>query len=155
MTEHIQFRINVGYTIFNADTTSAVSADSSGPYMAAMLRHEINERITQSLSGGRAVSLGFLGGNYQIDSIRWQADWRIINKVQLSTPVYYERWSRVSSVPGASDEFTRIGAGFTISRPLTQHLNSSLAYQLIWKDSRIARQSYTVNILTLNFSYRF
>lgn len=157
LTDYIQFRVNAGYTVFQADTTFLApgESDTASPYLAVSIVHRIHERVSHSLTGGRVVNLGFLGGNYQVDSIRWQADWRVIHKVNVTTPVYYERWSRVSTVSRFADEFDRVGAGITLSRSLTQKLGSSFSYQFILKDSERPGESYTVNTLTLSFSYRF
>lgn len=157
LTDHIQVQAHAGYTFFSPDLPPTIKGDfdTAGPYLSLTLTHQINERIRHSLSGGRIVTQALYGGNYTTDFLRWQADWRVIHKVSLSTPLALERWSQSSSVIGATDEFNRVTAGITLSRPLGQKLGSSLGYQFYWRDAGTAKFAYTVNTFTLSFNYKF
>lgn len=157
LTDHIALRVHAGYTTLEMSASPLVAGgtDSGSVYFSATLTHQVNERIRHSLSAGRMVNLAFYGGHYEIDSIRWEVDWRILHKITLGTPFYYERWSQLGRTGGAADRFDRYGAGLSLARHLSEKLGAALRYDFIWKDSRIAGASYTANTFTLSFSYQF
>ena len=157
LTEHIQLQAHAGYTVFSPEVSASSQggSDTGNLYLSLTLTHQLNQRIRHSLSVARTVNTAFYGGNYEIESITWRADWSFIHKISVSTPLSYERWTRVGTTTSSSDTFDRVSAGVTFSRPVSQRLTSSLAYQLYWRGASAVQSSYVVNSLTLNFSYRF
>lgn len=155
-TDHIRFEAHVGYTSFAPEMAGQSSgAADSGIYFSAAVTHQIHEKINYTLSFSRTVNLAFFGGSYEINSFRLTPTWNVIRKVGLSTPIYYERWSQVD-VPGRrGDQFDLFGAGFMLTKALSEKLSSTMSYQFIQKNSQMSNSGYTMNTLTLSFSYRF
>ena len=158
LTDHIQVQAHGGYTIFSPEVSAATPgvADSGSFYLSLVLTHAINEKIKQTLSFSRMVTLSYTGGNYQIDSVSWGAQWNILRNISLSTPVAFQRWSSVATYYGGSETFNVFNAGATLSHALNSKLTSSLAYQFYSRNGGTGNyNSYLANTLTLNFSYRF
>jgi outer membrane protein assembly factor BamA len=128
------------------------SGDFSGMYAQLDIRHRVNQYVEYSLSGGRTTSVAFYGGTIDRYFARWQANWRILRKVTLSTSFSYEHGSQLAA---GAETYDQYGPGITLSRPITAKLSSSLGYQVYWRDSDLPGRNYTVDIVSLNLNYAF
>jgi hypothetical protein len=159
LSQHLQFKLHGGYTIFAMDLPPQLQAlgsrDQSGFYVTASLTHHIHERMSYTLSGGQQVQVALQGGNYSVSSIRWDADLRFFRKFGLNTYLRYERWSQVTPMAGQADSFNRLMAGVTLSRKITEKLTGQISYDHILKDDPSPASSYNANIFSLSFTYRF
>ena len=124
----------------------------SGFYGNVLISHRLNEYISHSLSAGRSVQLSFYSGAVDLYYVRWNASWKLLEKIGLNTMVSYEGGEQFSY---GREEFDRYGAGITLSRGLTKKLNASLGYQFYDRLSDLPGRDYTLNIISLNFNYTF
>ncbi len=105
-----------------------------------------------SLSGGRTIGIAVWGDTLDRYFARWQANWRIVRKVTLNTYFSFEHGTYLYGLAQTYDQY---GPGISLSRSLTDKLSASLGYQLYWRTSDVPGGNYTVNIVSLNFNYRF
>ena len=56
---------------------------------------------------------------------------------------------------GTAADYDQFGAGINIGRAITKKLSGALAYQFVRESSGQSGLNYTVNIVSLNFSYQF
>ena len=154
LTEYISAQASAGYTVYSPETeTGFVQAeDFSGIYADVTLRHRLNEYVTYTLSGGRTIQLGFYSGTVDLYYARWNATWKLIEKVSLGTTFSYETGEQFS---GSFEEFSRWGAGIQLGRQLTKKLRAGASYQFYDRSSSLAGGDYVVNIAGLNFNYIF
>jgi len=154
VSEYIHFTAHAGYTVYSAEASGAMttSGDFSGMYAQLDIRHRVNQYVEYSLSGGRNTSVAFYGGTIDRYFARWQANWRILRKVTLSTSFSYEHGSQLAA---GAETYDQYGPGITLSRPITAKLSSSLGYQVYWRDSDLPGRNYTVDVVSLGFNYAF
>ena len=154
VSEYIHFSGHAGYSMYSPQSGGATttSSDFSGIYAQIDITHRVNQYVNYSLSGGRTLSLAFAGGAVDRYFARWQANWRIVREVALGTYFSYEHGSQLSAGAEIYDQY---GPGISLSRPITAKLSSSLSYQVYWRTSDLPGRDYTVNVVSLNFNYRF
>jgi hypothetical protein len=124
----------------------------SGFYAQIGLTHRLNQYVTYTLSGGRSITFAFYGGAVDLYNALWQANWQIIDQVSIATSLSYEHGTQVGA---GAEVFDRWGAGLSLGRPITKKLSGGLAYQFYKRDSDQPGRDYTVNSLSLSFSYIF
>jgi len=151
VSQFLRFKGSAGYIVYSPDTAGQ-SSDYSGFYAQLGLTHRINQYVDYSLTGGRSISFGFFGGTVDLYSARWQANWKVLRDIGVSTSFTYEHGTQIYS---GSERFDRYGPGLTVSRPLTTKLSGSLAYQFYNRSSDLADRSYLLNIVTLTLAYQF
>ena len=156
ISEHISGRLDVGYTIYAPSATGAFTNLNSTAdyYFQFSLSHQVNQLFNYSLSGGRSTDSSAFGQPFDYYFARVQTGWNIFKNYQLSTPVWWEKGSQLYSLGGTTD-YDQYGAGINVGRAITKKLSGNLAYQLIRESSDRATLNYTVNIVSLNFSYQF
>jgi outer membrane protein assembly factor BamA len=72
----------------------------------------------------------------------------------LTTPFWWEKGSRLYAQGGTTD-YDQFGAGINIGRGITEKLTGNLGYQFVRESGGQSSLNYTVNIVSLSFSYRF
>ena len=83
---------------------------------------------------------------------RLMANWNILRKISLGTTLQYEHGDELT---GSEEIFDRYGASIHLGRTLTQNLSAELGYEFWWRTSDQPGRDYTVNVVSLSFSYRF
>ena len=156
ISEYISGRLDAGYTVYSPSTTGAFTNLSSAAnlYFQFSVSHQVNRFVSYSLSAGRSTESSSYGQPYDYYFARLQPNWNIFRKYQLSTPFWWEKGSRLYVQSGATD-YDQYGAGINLGRAITQKLSGTLAYQFIRESSGQSGLNYTVNIVSLNFSYQF
>ncbi len=83
MSEYIHFTAHAGYTVYSPESSGATAngSDFSGMYAQLDITHRVNQYVDYSLSGGRTISVAFSGGTIDRYFASWQANWRIVRKV--------------------------------------------------------------------------
>lgn len=156
VSEYIHLVAHAGYTAYSPDSsgsaTTPSSSDFSGMYSELDVSHRVNEFVSYTLSGGRNISGGYAGGTIDRYFAHAQANWQVLRKVSLGTSFSYEHGKQLS---GYAETYDQYGPGISLSRTLTEHLSSSLGYQVYWRDSNQAGRNYTVNVVSLNLNYTF
>jgi hypothetical protein len=128
-------------------------------YFQFSVIHRINRFINYSLSAGRSTESSFFGQPYDFYFARLEPNWNFFRKYQLSTPLFWQKGTQLANQvygqQGGAGNYNQYGAGINIGRPITQKLSGTLAYQFIRQNSSQSSLNFTVNIVSLSFSYRF
>ena len=92
LTEYIHFKGHAGYTVYTPESGvgGITTGDFTGGYAQLDVTHRVNQYVTYTLSGGRALSIAFFGGTVDRTFAHWQANWRILQKMALGTSFSYE-----------------------------------------------------------------
>jgi len=156
VSQYLHFRGSVGYTLYSPDTGQSTNSnqvsDFTGIYADLSLQHRLNRFLVYTLSGGRSINFAFYGGSVDLIYARWLANWKVMEKVGISTSLQYEHGTQVTFT---GETFDRYGGSISLSRTLTAKSTGSLGYQFYWRTSDVKGRDYTANIVSLNFSYRF
>lgn len=157
ISEYISGQLDAGYTVYTPSTTSAsTTMSSSGSlYFQLSVSHQVNRFLNYSLSAGRTTESSY-GQPVDQYFVRLQPSWNIFKDYSLSTPIFWQKGSELNTQGGAAaTDYDQYGAGINISHAITQKLTGSLGYQFVRESSSQSSQNYTVNIVSLNFSYQF
>jgi hypothetical protein len=154
VSEYIHLRVSGGYTDYAPEGGQATTdtTDFTGFYGQLDLQHRVNEFLDYTLSAGRSITFAYYGGSVDLIYARLMGNWKLIRKVGLGTSLQYEHGQELTT-PG--EIFDRYGATLSLSRSLTTKLSSGLAYEFYWRNSDMPGRSYTLNVVSLNLSYRF
>jgi hypothetical protein len=156
--EHLRLQSSGGYTVFSPDSTGdltgTTASDFNGMYGHIALTHQISRHVDYSLNGSRSITTALQGNTIDTYNASLQVNWRIIRKTSLTTSFIYYHGSDLQ-FQSQSETFDQYGPQITLGRALTDKLSSTLGYQYYWRDSNEANRSYAVNIVSLNFTYRF
>jgi hypothetical protein len=155
ITEYMAFRGVAGYTDYEPDSlgaTNNVVEDFSGFYGQLALRHRVNQYLEYTLSGGRSVTFAFYGGTVDLWSARWQATWKLLREVNLTTGMDYEHGTELYQ---GGEEFDRVGLNLGVGRQITEKLGANLGYQVYWRESDLPGRDYSVHTVSLNLRYAF
>ena len=158
ISEYISGQIDAGYTVYTPSATGAFTNLSSAAnlYFQFSVSHRVNRFLNYTLSAGRSTESSFYGQPYDYYFARLQPNWNIFRKYQLSTPFWWQKGTQLYAPGGRRRRITtRYGAGINIGRAITQKLSGSLGYQFVRESSSQSSLNYTVNIVSLNFSYQF
>lgn len=155
LTEYLSARLDGSYVIGEfEDTGTSMDSDDLDSYdFEGSLSHRLNEVISHVLSGGHTARLGTSSNFYEMWYARHHTNWKLIDKVTLHTQAFIEFGDESASFN--SEEFTRWGAGATLSYQLTENLRTQLNYLYIDKDSSSFLRDYEQNRVSLDFNYRF
>jgi hypothetical protein len=160
ISEHISGQVDAGYTVYSPGSTSGLTNLSSAAnfYFQFSVSHEVNRFLNYSLSVGRSTESSLFGQPIDLYVASLQANWIFFRKYQLSTPLFWQRGTQLANQvygQGGAGIYNQYGAGINIGRAITQKLSGTLAYQFIRENSSQSSVNYTVNIMSLSFSYRF
>jgi hypothetical protein len=157
VSDYMDVRLDAGYTAYTPDSTESglVTSDTSGLYVSLTLSHRVNEHLNYTLTAGRTTDLSAYGQAQSYYYARLNPQWSFLKNYVISTPVWWQQGTWLyNSTAGVSD-YQQVGAGFNVTRQLTQKLSVSVGYKYITETSDRANLSYTVNVVDLNLSYRF
>ncbi len=160
ISEYISGRLDAGYTVYAPVSGGAFTNlnNAANLYFRLSLTHQVNPFINYSLSAGRSTESSFYGQPSEYYFARWQPNWNIFRKYQLSTPFWWQKGNQLSNRlygQGGATDYNQYGVGINLGRPITQKLSGNLGYQLIRESSSLASLNYTANIVSLNFTYQF
>jgi hypothetical protein len=158
ISEYISGRLDVGYTVYAPSTTAAFTnlSSVSSLYFQISVSHRVNRFINYSLSAGRSTDSSFYGQPYDFYFARLQPNWNFFRKYQLSTPLWWQKGTQLYVQGGTTaTDYSQYGAGINIGRAINEKLSGTLAYQFILENSGQSSLNYTVNIVSLSFSYQF
>ena len=121
-------------------------------YAEISAEHQLNQYMNHRLALGREARAGAESELITLYYVRYQNNWSLSRLLTLQTTAFYENGKERS---GVTERFWRVGAGAGVVVPITRQFNSSLAYQLLYKDSDQANRDYLQNLVTLEFRYVF
>jgi hypothetical protein len=148
-------RASVGFTGYTFDPSSFITnaTDQTGFYADVLLTHQPTQRTAQSLSFGQSLTTDINSKPVQLLYVRYAVTLNIIRHWRIQPHFTYESGTESHGV--GQEDFTRYGAGLSLSRQLTQKLSGSLSYSLLNKSSSVAAFDYEQNRLVLNVLYQF
>lgn len=154
VSEYIHLRVSGGYTDYAPEGGQATTntSDFTGFYGQLEIRHRANQFLDYTLNAGRSITFAYYGGSVDLIYARLMANWNLIQKVTLGTSLQYEHGVELTA-PG--EIFDRYGATVSLGRSLTSKLSAGLGYEFWWRTSDLPGKSYTLNVVSLNLSYRF
>jgi len=158
VSDYIRTELHGGYTELKPQSTSTnvSSSSASGMYFGLSVAHRVNRWLDYTFTADRSQNFQSYGQPYTTYNVRWSPNWNVLRKFSLSTPVWWQHGKQfyyyTYSTANAYDQY---GAGLNLGRQLTQKLSSSLAYQFVQETSEQGNLNYTVNTISLNFTYQF
>jgi hypothetical protein len=160
ISENINGRLDAGYTVYSPANTSGFTNLSSAAnmYFQFSVSHQVNQSISYSLSAGRSTESSVFGQPYDLYFVRLDPSWNFFRNYQLNTPFWWQKGTQLASRlygQGGSADYNQFGAGINVGHAITQKLSGNLGYQLVRESSGQSGLNYTVNIVSLNFSYQF
>jgi hypothetical protein len=145
----------LGLTADEAAAVASTVADdsSSNNYY---VRFEIDNRPTEffkhRLSFSKTAEIGFLSDYITLYNVEYDADWKIMEKMELGPTVFYEHYTTSGDLGEKAD---RIGAAIGIRYHFTNSLTLGLDYRYIWKNSNLDGLSYYQDLVFLSLYYKF
>jgi hypothetical protein len=161
ISEHISGQVDAGYTVYAPSATGGFTnlSSASSFYFQLSVSHQVNRFVNYSLSAGRSTQSSLFGQPTDLYFASLQPNWNFFKKYQLSTPLFWQKGTQLANQiygqQGSTGNYTQFGASINISRAITQKLSGTLAYQFIRENSSQSSLNYTINIMSLSFSYRF
>ncbi|MBI3880812.1 MAG: outer membrane beta-barrel protein [Verrucomicrobia bacterium] len=157
ITQFIRSTLKGGYVLSKSDSTStnvnAIAQTLGSYYVDIGLDHTVNESLRQTLNFSRSVQLGISSDTITLFTIHHNARWKVIRNMELTTDLFYEDGSQSGIVN--PEAFYRFGVGFTAGYKLTQHLDTNVSYNYIYRHSNQANRGYFQNSVALGLTYRF
>jgi hypothetical protein len=160
LSQHLNAKVNVGYTIYSPDKGGAFAglSDTTALYAQLEVNHRLNKAVSYVATAGHSINLSFFGQNYDLYYVQLRPSWTIIKEFSLSTPFFWEHGSGLYGYYGyylLGQKFDRFGGGINLGRAITRRLSGNLSYQFVRRDSSVQAANYTLNRVSLSFSYRF
>jgi hypothetical protein len=145
-----------GYTggLFNKGGLNGDRQSPSGYYANYEVQHKATEYLTHTLSLARSTQFGLNSNYVEVDSVRHSATWRVFPTLTVNTSLFLERAEESGHGPGAENAW-RWGGGLGFGHQITEHLNFSMSYNYVQKDSNLLLQDYYQNRVLLELGYRF
>jgi hypothetical protein len=155
VTKNISLNASAGYVVNSPQGGSALPTATafSGYYGSLAITHRVNQFVTYSLGVARNLSTGLVGGAVDSYTANFSAGWNIFQKLSLATSFIYDRGSQVGVLGG--ETFDQYGPDIRLSRAITKKLSSSLGYQFYERGSNLPGRAYSLNVVSVNFIYRF
>ncbi|MGO8677909.1 MAG: hypothetical protein ACLQVX_18825 [Limisphaerales bacterium] len=155
LTEHINMRAGVGYTVTAPTEPTPLGKTLEGVYFRASVNHQANQYLQYGLSGGRDLSFSTYGGNQDAYSVGVNAFWDVSRRTKLNASFsYYNGTTGYLTGGGLRPEaFDWYAPSVGAQWKVTSRLTADLAYHYYSRGSSTA--SYEVNVASLNLRYRF
>ena len=159
ISEYISGQLDAGYTVYTPSTTGASTnlSSSASLYFQFSVSHQVNRFLNYSLSAGRSTESSLFGQPYDHYFVRLQPSWNIFKNYQLSTPIFWQKGIQLDTQGRRGGDGLQPIWGRHQHRP-RHHPKTHPAAWAISSSGKIPAQSspnYTVNIVSLNFSYQF
>ena len=157
ISEYLNAEFHAGYTVYSPQATAVFTNASpvTGLYFELSLTHRLNQFVTYTLAAGRSTDYSNYGVPDEYYFVRFEPDWNIFRKFTLTTPVTWEHGTQLNGVSNSNLTFDQINAEISLGCNLTQKLSATLSEQIVHESANQINSVYTVNIVSLNFSYQF
>jgi len=151
----VDVRASCGYAIywFDASTFITNSTSLSSFYADVTFTHRPTARTSQSLNIGQSLSTDINSSPIKTLYFRYGATFNIIRYWSFRPTLTLESGTESRGI--ISEDFTRYGAGMSISRQLTDKLTGGLSYMYLQKNSNVGAYDYAQNRLVLDLIYQF
>jgi hypothetical protein len=155
ISNYLRVRAAIGYQFIDFDNNGGVNDmnNASDWYGNIEISHRINAAISQTLSAGHESQLG-VDANYLIlNYVRHTVSWAIINRVLLSTELFYEEGDDSGGI--LAEHIQRYGGAITAGYQITPHVTLGLRYQYVQKQSDLPDRDYQQNRVSIDGTYSF
>jgi hypothetical protein len=154
-TDAMSLRVSLGQARYEFDTSSFITNETSlsSFYADVSLEHRLTPRTAHTLSAGQSLGTDINGAPLKTLYVRYALALNVIRHWGISPRFTYEDGTETRSL--TPEDFTRYGAGITLSRAITDKLRAALLYDWLKKTSDFAAYEYTQNRLVLTLSYQF
>jgi hypothetical protein len=155
ITNYLKLRASAGYQFINFDRGGGVddSSDGNDYYANVLLSHRINAAISETLAAGHETQLGVNSNFVALNYVRHTANWNIINRVLLSTELFFEDGDDSGGL--FSEHIQRYGGAATFGYQVTPHVTLGLRYQYTQKQSDQPLRDYKQNRVAVDGTYSF
>ena len=128
------------------------TTDSHSYYARFEIDNRPSEFFRHRLSFSKTAEIGFESDFITLYNVEYDADWKVMEKMELGPSVFYEHFT----TSGLQDEKAdRIGATVGIRYHFTNSLTLGLDYRYIWKNSNLPDQNYYQDLVFLSLYYKF
>jgi opacity protein-like surface antigen len=128
------------------------NSDSNNYYIKFEINNRPSEFFRHRLSFSKTAEIGFLSDFITLYNVEYDADWKIMEKLEVGPTVFYEHYSTSGSLGETAD---RIGAAIGLRYHFTNSLTLGLDYRYIWKNSNLPDLDYYQNLIFLSLYYKF
>ncbi len=126
--------------------------DSNSYYIKFEINNRPSEFFRHRLAFSKTAEVGFLSDFIDLYNVEYDADWKVMEKLEVGPSVFYEHYTSSGSLGEKAD---RIGAAIGFRYHFTNSLTLGLDYRYIWKDSNLEGQDYYQNLVFLSLYYKF
>lgn len=150
VSPHLNWVLRGGYSFYTFQATGSLppQADTGSFYFQSDLNHQVNERLSQSLSVLRSFEQGVSSELLDRWQIQHSLDWQFIRQTPLHTVLFYENGTESG---GAQPErYVRYGASAAFSRLVARSLTIRIGYDWVLKHSELPGRDYTDQRLTVS-----
>ena len=142
-----------GGAAFNFNGASGDTSDLNSFYANLTIENRLNAYLTQTLSVGRENALGLTSNFVEINYVRWNAQWRVLNNVSVGTGAFYEHDSESGGI--IDETLDRYGFDVSLGYDFNRRFSALFHYAYVNKDSDRAFRSYYQNRVGVDVNYRF
>jgi opacity protein-like surface antigen len=128
------------------------NSDSSSYYIRFEIDNRPSEFFRHRLSFSKTAEVGFVSNYITLYNVEYDADWKIMEKLELGPSVFYEHYSTSGDLGEKAD---RIGATIGLRYHIRNNLTLGLDYRYIWKNSNLPDLSYYQDLVFLSLYYKF
>lgn len=163
VTDNLRITARGGYSIYYLDAHPVAtvppgfspSSKTDSYYVGFDLRHKLTDFITHGVSVSRASQQAVNQGGGIAEAFRaaYDLSWNFSGNATAAASFFYEEGTEPQLK--SSETYKRFGVSPTISYHATSHVDLSLAYNYVTKDSNLTLRDYYQNTVTLSASYRF
>jgi hypothetical protein len=158
VTERLSVDGSFGYTVYTQDYKFGLPATDSGSmYWQLGITHRPADFLSYSLSAGHTISPGYYEGPTDAYNVSLGLSWQLLRNVTITTPFSYYNGETISPYDNllGRGRFQTYATGISFGYAFSQHLMSNLGYAYNYRMQEGPTGDYTVNSVTLSFSYRF
>jgi len=128
------------------------SEDSNSYYIKFEIDNRPSEFFRHRLAFSKTAEIGFNSDFIDLYNVEYDADWKVMEKLELGPSVFYEHYTSSGSLGEKAD---RIGAAIGLRYHFSNSLTLGLDYRYIWKNSNLDGQDYYQNLVFLSLYYKF
>ena len=126
--------------------------DSHSYYVKFEINNRPSEYFRHRLSFSKTAEIGFQSDYITLYNVEYDADWKVMEKMELGPTVFYEHYTGSGVDPETA---YRIGAAIGLRYHFTNSLTLGLDYRFIVKNSNLLDQDYYQNLVFLSLYYKF
>lgn len=128
------------------------NSDSHSYYIKFEIDNRPSEFFKHRLSFSKTAEIGFASDFITLYNVEYDADWKVMEKLEIGPTVFYEHYTTSGSLGERAD---RIGAAIGFRYHIRNNLTLGLDYRYIWKNSNLPDLDYYQNLVFLSVYYKF